>query len=173
VKTPQPFGTPWVSLLVRTLPERDTGTVTVDDQLPRSDAAVYSIEWVRETLTDREPDSWTHYRAGVEAIGNGEHAQAIYELETAVREYERLHSDVFEMRNQFEEGQPRQELFEVLWGVYYHLHEAVVAWSNSVIAAQDDSEEAATWRVEAIKEHSTASRHVAEWYRLVVEWTDE
>lgn len=171
MKTLQPFGTPWISLLIRTLPERDTDTISVDDQLPRPDAAAYSIEWVRETLTDREPNSWAQYRTGVEAIGNGDHAQAIYELEAAVRKYEQLHSDVFEMRNQFEESQPRRDLFEVLWGVYYHLHEAVVAWSNSAIAAQDDSEEAATWRVEAIKEHSTALTHIAEWYRLVVEWT--
>lgn len=172
MKTGHEVATPWMGLLVTTLPNSEVDSVARDTHLSHEDAVAYSVGWVREVLTDEESVAWRHYRNGLESISEGEDAQAIYELETAVREYERLHSDVFGMRNQFEESQPRRELFEVLWGVYYHLHEAVVAWSNSAIAAQDDSEEAATWRVEAINEHSTALTHVAEWYRLVVEWTN-
>lgn len=173
VNTGPEVAIPWMGLLVTTLPSGKFDRVSRDTHLSHGDAVAYSVGWLQQTVTEEELAARRHYWNGIEAINEKEDGRAIYELEGAVREYERLHSDIFAARNQFTEGQPRRELFELLWGVYYHLHEAVVAWSNSAIAAQDDTSEAATWRVGAISEHSTAVTHIAEWYQLSVEWAEK
>lgn len=149
----------------------DNNDGNFDEQLSRAEAATYAEKWAQETLEERESEAWDHYQRGVDAIDTDNYAKAIYELERAVKLYEEIHSDVFEMRNRFEPGQPRRELFDVLWRVYYHIHEAAAAWSNSAFATQDDSDRAAEWRADAIEAYHESSKYTSTWEQLLSDWS--
>lgn len=144
-----------------------------DRHLSRHAAAGHALVWVREMVAERDDQAWAHYEDGLAAIRHGEYAQAIHAFEQAVRLYEAIHSDVFAQRGAFESDQPRRTLADTLWGYYYHLHEAVVAWANSAVASQDDPTTADQWHVSAQEAFQVAVSHAIEWWRTIERWAAE
>ena len=138
--------------------------------LSRHTAAEDALAWVREMVAERDDQAWALYEDGLAAIRQGKYAQAIAAFEQAVRLYEAIHSDVFARRTAFDPDQPRRTLFDELWGYYYHLHEAVVAWANSAVASQDDPREADQWHVLAQEAFQVAVSHAIEWWRTIERW---
>lgn len=173
------FGTLWVSALSLSIAgcaeeSGDDEVPVPDEQLSRSEAAVYADGWVQDNLASRDEEAFEHYRIGTDAIADEDYSRAIREFELATNLYEKLEQDVFEKRSSFQEEQSRHELFSLAWEMYRLMHESAASWYNATYALQVENspEDASEWREQAEEQYEEASQVSAKWQDILDEWKD-
>ncbi|WP_248514990.1 hypothetical protein [Salinarchaeum laminariae] len=143
-----------------------------DERLSRSEAAAYVTDYVSSNWSNRDQEAYGLYQDGVTAISEERFSRAIRDLELSVEEYEKLESDAFEKRNEYDENQNRYALFDHAWNMYRLMHESASAWYNSAYAYQveDDPQAALDWSEEAERLFDESRRHATRYHDMVEEW---
>lgn len=146
-----------------------------DEEMSRAEAVEYVDNWVMENVGEENEEALDHFEAGRDEYVDESYSRAIYELENATEIFEEIKGDTWDKRGEFDEGQPRRELFDLAWNMLRLMHEAAASWYNAAYAIQvkDDPAEAAEMRSRGEEHYEKSQRASAEYHNTMDEWEEE
>lgn len=150
-------------------------TPATDEHLSKEEAAEYVVEYAESEWSNRDEEAFGLHQDGVSAFSDGNYSRAIRDLQLSFEIYEELSEESWEKRNEFDEEQPRRELFNLIWDLYRLMEESTASWYNAAYAIQVEDNHAAAldWVDRAEDHYDDASWAATEYNDLLNEWGED